>query len=169
MSNCSESYNNWSYIFPWRIIFTNSVCTVQCTIQYITSRFHYNRFHWIPNIFCKLIFLWWNASDPHAQSSTLLFIFFTSLEEYFILLLRIFHMLLKNWYNEGARAAFTNFLLNNLFNFSRNSSSNIFLTSSIRLSCNSLNLFSDLRSIKTWILSLGVLTIFNINDMKYVI
>ena len=142
MSKYSESYNNWPYIFSWRMIFTNSVCAVQCNIRYITSRFLYNRFHWIPNIFCRLIFLWWNASDPHAQSSTILFIFFTSLEEFFILLLQVFHMLLKNWYNGQAHAAFFNFILNNFVNFSRNNFSDIFLTSSIRLSCNSLKVVS---------------------------
>ena len=55
-------------------------------------------------------------------------------------------------------------LFNNFFNFGQNSFSNIFLTLSIKLSCNSL--ISNLLSIKTWISSLRVFTIFNMNNTK---
>ena len=148
MSKISKFCNNKSCIFSEGIIFTNCVCLVQHNLSYITSRFLYDRFYCISYIFCILIFLRQNASNPHTKYSLILFVFFLCLEQISVCCLGFLTCCQRIHTVDGhlqfSLISFQIFLCFisfpcSFFKFYGDSSGIIFLTSSITMSSNSLN------------------------------
>ena len=110
MSKCSRSYNSWSYIFP-EGSFLRILCAQFNDISVIS--------HPDSSIIVFTEFLTSSADSfycdrmPVNFTHNLLTYCSFSSEEYFVLLLQVFHKLLKNWFSGRAHAAFINFLLKN--------------------------------------------------------